>query len=201
MPHHSRRVPVSACQRRASPRPAARPGARERESKSWSAASCSPFPWERWKTRSTCSSSKGDRRTDEQRLHAGRVVLHRQRERGQDHGLLLLRGPDLPPVQSAEEPPAHDPRAAGSHQLRTEASTRGCVAYPFADIGEIAVASDKTLYVEDAVTDAKMVKDADRGVILSRVILRFDRKGKPAGIHRAGRHRRQAVSRSSPPCT
>jgi hypothetical protein len=62
-----------------------------------------------------------------------------------------------------------------------QTSTRGSVAYPFADIGEIAVASDKTLYVEDAVPDAKMVKDADRGVILSRVILRFDRKGKPLG--------------------
>jgi hypothetical protein len=58
------------------------------------------------------------------------------------------------------------------------ASTRGAVAYPFADIGEIAVASDKTLYVEDAIADAKAVKDAERGVILSRVILRFDRKGK-----------------------
>jgi hypothetical protein len=62
-----------------------------------------------------------------------------------------------------------------------EVSTRGSVAYPFVDIGEIAVASDKTLYVEDAVAEAKEVKDADRGVILSRVIQRFDRKGKPLG--------------------
>ena len=62
-----------------------------------------------------------------------------------------------------------------------QVSTRGSVAYPFADIGEIAVSSDKTLYVEDAITDAKAVKDSDRGVILSRVVQRFDRKGKPLG--------------------
>ena len=62
-----------------------------------------------------------------------------------------------------------------------EVSTRGSVAYPFVDIGEIAVASDKTLYVEDAVPEAKEVKDSQRGVVLSRVILRFDRKGRQLG--------------------
>jgi hypothetical protein len=62
-----------------------------------------------------------------------------------------------------------------------EVSTRGSVAYPFSDIGEIAVASDKTLYVEDAIAEAKEVKDAEKGVVLSRVILRFDRKGKSLG--------------------
>ncbi|MGA2481293.1 MAG: hypothetical protein ABSG63_21365, partial [Spirochaetia bacterium] len=71
--------------------------------------------------------------------------------------------------------PPLDPNASG------EVSTRGAVAYPFSDIGEIAVSSDKTLYVEDAVTDAKAVKDPDNGVILSRVIQRFDRRGKPLG--------------------
>ncbi len=62
-----------------------------------------------------------------------------------------------------------------------EASTRGSVAYPFNDLGQIAVASDKTLYVEDSVPDAKAVQDNERGVLQSRVILRFDRKGKPLG--------------------
>ena len=60
-------------------------------------------------------------------------------------------------------------------------STRGFVAYPFTDIGHIAVASDRTLYVEDAVSEAKAVKDTDRGVTRSRVILRFDRKGRQLG--------------------
>lgn len=63
-----------------------------------------------------------------------------------------------------------------------DASTRGAVAYPFSDIGHVAVASDRVLYVEDAVVDAKAVKDNDRGVIRSRVILRFDRKGKQLGF-------------------
>jgi hypothetical protein len=62
-----------------------------------------------------------------------------------------------------------------------EVSTRGFVAYPFTDIGEIAVASDKTLYVEDEVAPAREVKDQERGMLLTRVILRFDRKGKSLG--------------------
>jgi len=60
-------------------------------------------------------------------------------------------------------------------------STRGAVAYPFSDIGEIAVASDRTLYVDDAVAEAKAVNDTQRGLILSRVVLRFDRKGRALG--------------------
>jgi hypothetical protein len=47
--------------------------------------------------------------------------------------------------------------------------------------GKVAVASDRTLYVEDAVAEAKAVKDTDRGVTRSRVILRFDRKGRQLG--------------------
>lgn len=62
-----------------------------------------------------------------------------------------------------------------------EVSTRGAVAFFFEDIGEIAVASDKTLYVEDGVAEANAVSDEPRGILLSRVVLRFDRKGKPLG--------------------
>jgi len=64
---------------------------------------------------------------------------------------------------------------------RDQVSTRTAVAYPFLDLGEIAVASDKTLYVEDSVPEAKIVKDSDHGVLLTRVVLRFDRRGKFAG--------------------
>ncbi len=60
-------------------------------------------------------------------------------------------------------------------------STRGAVSYPFSDIGEIAVASDRTLYVEDGVPESKVVRDNDHGVLLTRVVLRFDRKGRPEG--------------------
>jgi hypothetical protein len=59
-------------------------------------------------------------------------------------------------------------------------STRGAVSWPFTDIGEIAVASDKTLYVEDAAPAAKVVKDGAGGVF-DRVVLRFDRRGNPLG--------------------
>jgi hypothetical protein len=87
--------------------------------------------------------------------------------------IFLLYNPQKNPPPTILPP--LDPNAAD------QASTRGSVAYPFTDIGEIAVSSEKILYVEDAVTDAKAVKDTDRGVILSRVIQRFDRKGKPLG--------------------
>jgi hypothetical protein len=87
--------------------------------------------------------------------------------------IFLLYNPQTNPAPTILSPV--DPNATD------EVSTRGYVTYPFSDIGKIAVASDRTLYVEDAVTDAKTVKDADHGVLLSRVILRFDRKGKALG--------------------
>jgi hypothetical protein len=87
--------------------------------------------------------------------------------------LFLLYNPQSNPVPTLLGPV--DPNAS------EEVSTRGAVAYPFTDIGEIAVASDKTLYVEDAVAEAKQVKDPARGIVLARVVLRFDRKGKPLG--------------------
>jgi hypothetical protein len=87
--------------------------------------------------------------------------------------IFLLYNPQTNPVPTVLGPI--------DQSARTEVSTRGSVAYPFSDIGEIAVASDKTLYVEDAIAEAKEVKDARRGVVLSRVILRFDRKGRPLG--------------------
>ncbi len=59
-------------------------------------------------------------------------------------------------------------------------STQGAVAWPFVDIGEIAVASDKTLYVEDAAPEGKRVKDGAGGVF-DRVVLRFDRRGSSMG--------------------
>src|SRR5208337_5237108 len=82
-------------------------------------------------------------------------------------------------AQTNPAPTTLGPADGGSS---TEAATRGFVAYPFADIGHIAVASDRTLYVEDGVADAKAIKDADRGVTRSRVILRFDRKGRQLGF-------------------
>jgi hypothetical protein len=73
---------------------------------------------------------------------------------------------------------AAGPRGAAPDPASRVVSTRGYVAYPFQDIGHVAVSSDRTLYVEDAVPEAKAVRDADRGVTRSRVILRFDRRGR-----------------------
>jgi hypothetical protein len=85
--------------------------------------------------------------------------------------IFLLYNPLLNPAPTILGTP--DPAASEA------VSTRGSVAYPFADIGCIAVASDRTVYVEDAVAQAREVRDADRGVTRSRVVLRFDRRGRP----------------------
>jgi hypothetical protein len=57
-------------------------------------------------------------------------------------------------------------------------STRAAVEYPLRDIGEIAVSSEKVLYVEDAAPAARVVKDPAAGT-LARIVLRFDRRGTP----------------------
>jgi hypothetical protein len=57
-------------------------------------------------------------------------------------------------------------------------STRGAVEYPFRDLGEIAVSSEKVLYVEDAAPAARVVKDPVAGTF-GRIVLRFDRRGTP----------------------
>jgi hypothetical protein len=58
------------------------------------------------------------------------------------------------------------------------ATTRIAVAYPLHQIGELAVDSGKRLYVEDTVGEERQVRDKNLGVVLSRVVLRFDRRGK-----------------------
>jgi hypothetical protein len=96
--------------------------------------------------------------------------------------IFLLYNPQMNPAPTTLGPvdsgSTADTESAG---YRGVVSTRGFVAYPFTDVGHVAVASDRTLYVEDAVPEAKAVKDTDRGVIRSRTILRFDRKGRQLG--------------------
>jgi hypothetical protein len=58
------------------------------------------------------------------------------------------------------------------------AATRRAVAYPLASIGELCVDSAKRLYLEDTVGPERQVTDRALGVLLSRVVLRFDRHGK-----------------------
>lgn len=92
--------------------------------------------------------------------------------------IFLLYNPQTNPAPVGLE---SAPATADAHGAGTTASTRGAVAFPFTDIGEIAVASDRTLYVDDEIAEAKAVPDPTRGLILSRVVLRFDRKGKALG--------------------
>ena len=84
-------------------------------------------------------------------------------------------------LYNAQTNPAPTTLGPADPHSPAEVSTRGYVAYPFTDIGHVAVASDRTLYVEDEVPEAKAVKDTDRGVTRSRAILRFDRKGRQLG--------------------
>ncbi len=94
--------------------------------------------------------------------------------------LFLLYNPatNPPPAGLATVDPSPAASGAGGPEPET---TRGAVAWPFTDIGEIAVASDRTLYVDDEIAEAKAVKDPARGMVLSRVVLRFDRKGRSLG--------------------
>ncbi len=82
--------------------------------------------------------------------------------------IFLLYNPEAnpPPVSFA---------GSGSENLT---STRMAVAYPLRQIGELAVDSGKRLYVEDTVGEERQVRDKTLGVVLSRVVLRFDRHGK-----------------------
>ena len=93
---------------------------------------------------------------------------------------LLYNGQTNPSPVFMNQPSAPRPSASDASTDDVE-STRSAVSYPFLDLGEIAVASDKTLYVEDGVPEAKEVKDDAHGVLLTRVVLRFDRKGKSQG--------------------
>ncbi len=76
--------------------------------------------------------------------------------------------------------PAQNPRPvmlqSGSDGGRV--SNRRAFQYSFNTVGEIAVASDSTLLVEDQVPDRVAVFDEDLGVMLNRVVVRLDRAGR-----------------------
>jgi hypothetical protein len=70
------------------------------------------------------------------------------------------------------------PALAGAPTEPGTVSTRAAVEYPLHDLGEIAVSSEKVIYVEDAAPAARVVKDPVTGTF-ARVVLRFDRRGTP----------------------
>ena len=73
-----------------------------------------------------------------------------------------------------ENPP---PISFSSNESEGLAATRKAVAYPLRRIGELVVDSNKRLYIEDAVSEERQVKDSELNVLLDRVVLRFDRHG------------------------
>jgi hypothetical protein len=50
--------------------------------------------------------------------------------------------------------------------------------YPLEQVGDVVVASDSTLFVEDRVSAGRSIFDAELGVDLRWVVLRFDRQGR-----------------------
>src|SRR6056297_1286273 len=56
-------------------------------------------------------------------------------------------------------------------------SNRRAFKYPFKEVGEIAVTSNKTLLVEDRVSEMQQEYDEEIQAMLNRVVLRFDQNG------------------------
>ncbi|MFO7731160.1 MAG: hypothetical protein R6V86_10370 [Spirochaetia bacterium] len=56
-------------------------------------------------------------------------------------------------------------------------SNRRAFKYPFKEVGEIAVTSDKSLLVEDRVSEMQQEYDEEIQAMLNRVVLRFDQNG------------------------
>jgi hypothetical protein len=94
--------------------------------------------------------------------------------------LFVLYNPATNPVPAGLGPSGAATMPAAAPAASPE-STRGAVTWAFTDIGDIAVASDRTLYVDDEIAEAKAVNDAARGMVLSRIVLRFDRRGASLG--------------------
>jgi hypothetical protein len=80
------------------------------------------------------------------------------------------RNPE-PVVLKKSPAPAGDAAAA-------DAAARKAVPYPFRSIGEIAVASDQTIYVEDRLPPERRAQDKESGALLDRVVLRFGKDGR-----------------------
>lgn len=58
-----------------------------------------------------------------------------------------------------------------------EVSNRRAFQYPFREVGEIAISSDKTLLVEDRVSEMQQEYDEEIQAMLNRVVLRFNQHG------------------------
>jgi hypothetical protein len=59
----------------------------------------------------------------------------------------------------------------------SEGLGRKAVAYPFRSVGEVAVDSGQTVYVEDRLPSERRVQDKDSDTLLDHVVLRFGKDG------------------------
>jgi hypothetical protein len=67
--------------------------------------------------------------------------------------------------------------AAGAGAASGEPLGRKATPYPFRSVGEIAVDSAQTIYVEDRLPPERRVQDKDSSALLDHVVLRFDKEG------------------------
>jgi hypothetical protein len=68
------------------------------------------------------------------------------------------------------------PYSAGQDKAGGRVSNKQVVPYTFQEVGEVAVTRSGTLLVEDRAPQARSVRDPKLGVMLSNVLLRFDKR-------------------------
>jgi hypothetical protein len=92
--------------------------------------------------------------------------------------LSMIYNPDKNPepiVLKAVAPPKGN--SAGAPIRDSGGLGRNALPYPFRAVGEVAVDSNQTVYVEDRLPTERRVQDKDSGAILDHVVLRFDKDG------------------------
>ena len=67
--------------------------------------------------------------------------------------------------------------AAAAEPADSEGLGRKAVPYPFRSVGEIAIDSNQTVYVEDRLPPERRVQDKDSEALLDHVVLRFGKDG------------------------
>jgi hypothetical protein len=86
------------------------------------------------------------------------------------------RNPE-PVVLKAVAPKPSPGSAAAAEPPDAEGLGRKAIAYPFRSVGEIAVDSNQTVYVEDRLPPERRVQDKDSDALLDHVVLRFGKDG------------------------
>lgn len=69
-------------------------------------------------------------------------------------------------------------RRVESASTEIDAAARKAFPHPLRAVGEIAVASDQTLYVEDRLPPERRIIEKDSGAMFDRVVLRFSKEGR-----------------------